>query len=222
MPSGRRKLYSPPFPAVPHATIVAMAPAKKRKFVPKKKPKNTLKKQIQVSDRPIVLKEFPQISRIISRISIIAFFIFLATFSLVSIGENRAKTYITLKQRVLQKPSNADRHQQLGEYFEGLNDFRRARQEYRLAALFGGTDVSALLQRITSKEQAPLVIQQAIAEWGQFLQSHPEYRDGWMALALLSWQVGDDIKLREGVVRALSFDSSYQPALKLESLLPND
>lgn len=169
-----------------------------------------------------VKSKFPHISRIISRISVASFFIALTTFLFVSIEKEHDKIYLSLKQQVLQKPSSADSHQQLGEYFEGLNDFHRAKQEYSLAQLFGSDNVAAIFQRMREKQQEPLVIHEAIGEWQQFLKDHPEYRDGWMVVALLAWQVGDTEKLTVALNQTLSLDPMYAPAKQLYERMPKE
>lgn len=64
-----------------------------------------------------------------------------------------------------------------------------------------------------------LEVQSAIASWGEFMITHAGYRDGYMHIAMLYYQLGDTNNAMKYVEKVLSIDPNYLPALKLKGIL---
>jgi len=65
----------------------------------------------------------------------------------------------------------------------------------------------------------PEEIQKLIGWWQEFLAEKPDYRDGYLHLAKLHWQLYQDDQAQTNLQKALELDPNYEPARELEKLL---
>lgn len=62
-------------------------------------------------------------------------------------------------------------------------------------------------------------IKQEIKSWEESLKSYPDYRDVYLRLAILNWQIKQPEKAREYLEKAESLDPNYEVTKKLKELI---
>ncbi len=75
------------------------------------------------------------------------------------------------------------------------------------------------IQQVKEVQQQRVVLQSKLTKWEKILSTHPGYRDGYMKLAMLDYQLGDKIDANKNIENALTIDPNYIPALKLKGIL---
>lgn len=147
-----------------------------------------------------------------SRIGILIMLSFLLVYStLAQLGiKQKHNVYYALTQQAVAQPFNAVTHKQIGEYLEAQNNFNDAKREYHMAMTLGDKSGGDALVRIAHKEAAPQVIAETIIVWEAFVSEHPNYRDGWITLAVLRYQLRDKARALEAAQKALGVDPSYE------------
>jgi tetratricopeptide (TPR) repeat protein len=136
-----------------------------------------------------------------------------------------------LKIRLLNNPYDFKSHLALVEKLLDNNQFEQAEQALLLAQnlqitnstnqkVLGETTSSQLQELWQKKHYAdPKDIQRLIDAWGKIIQEKPNFRDGYLQLAILHYKIYENEKAKEYLNKALEIDPNYQPTRELEKIL---
>lgn len=61
--------------------------------------------------------------------------------------------------------------------------------------------------------------QETVYQWEQILTERPDYRDGWIQLAALYYQLGNKEKAKEAISQAKNLDPNNENILSFEKFL---
>ena len=75
------------------------------------------------------------------------------------------------------------------------------------------------VQQMKVVQAQRMIVQTKITKWEQVMLTHPGYRDGYMQLALLYYQLGSKIQTQKEIESALVIDPNFLPALKLKGIV---
>jgi len=62
-------------------------------------------------------------------------------------------------------------------------------------------------------------IEGEILRWEEILEKYPGYRDVYLRLAVLNWQINNDEKAKENLQKAKDIDPNFEMTKKLEKTL---
>lgn len=68
---------------------------------------------------------------------------------------------------------------------------------------------------------APLHIEQQLKDWEHIVQTEPGYRDGYIYIAALSFQLRKIPQAKSAIQKALKIDPNFEPAQKLYNIIEN-
>ena len=136
-----------------------------------------------------------------------------------------------LKWRLLQNPNDFQAHLALAEKLLDNNQFQEAEQTLLVAQqikILGDKDTKILGEKTNSKISElwqreyysnPEDIQRLIEAWEKIVQEKPNYRDGYLQLAILHYKIYENEKAKEYLNKALEIDPNYQLTRELEKIL---
>jgi len=137
----------------------------------------------------------------------------------------------TLKIRLLNNPYDFKSHLALAEKLLTNNQFEQAEQTLLLAQglqitnsanqkVLGETTNSQLQKLWQKKHYAdPKDIQRLIDAWEKIVEEKPNYRDGYLQLAVLYYKIYENGKAKEYLNKALEIDPNFEPALELQKII---
>lgn len=73
--------------------------------------------------------------------------------------------------------------------------------------------------KLTSEKRQVLVKDKT--KWEEILQKHPDYRDGFLALAVIEFRLGNKERSEDYLNKSLEIDPNYEDAKKFEDYLKN-
>lgn len=137
-----------------------------------------------------------------------------------------------LQERLAKNPNDFEAHLQLAEKFLENNQLKEAEKALLLAQrirnyelrithnVLGETTEEKLEELWERKHYAdPKDIRRLIAAWKEIMEGKPDYRDGWIQLAVLHYKLYENEKAKECLNKALELDPNFGPARELENLL---
>lgn len=133
-----------------------------------------------------------------------------------------------LKERLIRNPDDFQAHLDLAQKFLTNNQLAEAEQSLRLAQEIPQNNPSVLGQQTSQKLEElwqqkhysdPEDIRRLIAIWEKVVEEKPNYRDGWLQLAILHYKLYENDKAKESLQKALFIDPNYEPAKELEKIL---
>jgi len=74
-------------------------------------------------------------------------------------------------------------------------------------------------QRVLGLQTKLRADQKMAFDWEQILAERPDYRDGWIQLAAVYYQLGDRQKAKEALKKAKSLDPNNETVLSFEKLI---
>src|SRR3989338_11058040 len=86
-------------------------------------------------------------------------------------------------------------HKTLAQIFLQNNDYLRAKEEFKLAGIDFITE--------------PEIVMAEITKWEKLIIKYPNYRDGYIKLAILYWKISDFDKTKNFLSRALELDPNH-------------
>lgn len=139
------------------------------------------------------------------------------------------------KERLARNPNDFEAHLILAEEYLKNNQLEAAEQELSMAkriqqsgyqatgqirkGILGAT-TSTFSQLWQSKmESSPEDIRKLIRYWEMIVAEKPDYRDGYLQLALLHYKLYENDKAREYLEKVLKLDPNFEPARELERIL---
>lgn len=142
--------------------------------------------------------------------------IILAVFSLHGRLFPENEQLAALNQDLLANPFNPQPHQALGEYYLAQGYLQLARHELTLAAQLGSPTAGNLYGDIQRKKE---LLRQEASFWEKEVKEEPDFRDAYVKLAAIYWQLRDLGKAKENLAKARKVDPNYEPVQRLEKLL---
>lgn len=140
-----------------------------------------------------------------------------------------------LQERLVNNPNNFEAHLKLAEKFLENNQLKEAEKMLLLAQAISnqqlainnsgskvlGEKSSARLEELWQQKHLsdPEDIKRLIAGWEKILEEKPDYRDGYLQLAVLYYKLGENAKAKLNLAKALELDPNYEPAKELERIL---
>lgn len=154
---------------------------------------------------------FPQFSRIFA--ALFLFSLFLASF-LFSPSEK-------LKLAALKENKNPRIHLALAKEYKKVDDLGNARRELLIGLSLSSNDeeLKKELKEVENLLAQPNKILGEIRKWGKITQEFPGYRDAYLKLASLYYQIYQNEKAQENLKKALELDPNFTPARELEKTL---
>lgn len=143
------------------------------------------------------------------------------------------------KERVAENPGDLEAHLVLSEELLQNNRLAEAEKELLVASKFQqidslsanqldsnniqnvlGLETSRLDALILQKQESdPRDLEVLIQKWQEILKEKPDYRDGWLKLALYLIKVERTNEAQEALERAKDLDPNYEVVGELEKLL---
>jgi len=77
------------------------------------------------------------------------------------------------------------------------------------------------VQQIKALKEQRSVLEANLRVWQAVLQKYPDYRDGYMQSAVLEYRLNNTNDARQYTEKALSIDSTYEPAKRFMEILKN-
>lgn len=149
-----------------------------------------------------------------------------------------------LKEKLIRNPNDFGAHLQLAENFLENNQLEEAERTLLIADslqnlvdrelteentrdVLGETSLlkpeSWLLKTKQLWQQKrysdPEDIRRLIAAWEKIVEEKPNYRDGYLQLAILHYKLYKNDKAKEYLNKALDLDPNYEPARELEEII---
>lgn len=140
----------------------------------------------------------------------------------------------SLKEKLIRQPDDFEAHLQLAEKFLANNQLPEAERALALAQnlqlrtsnleqssqVLGEQTESKLSELWQQKQYAdPQDVRRLIAAWEKIMMEKPDYRDGWLQLAILHYKLYENDLAKENLQKALSIDPNYAPAKELEEVI---
>ncbi|MCX6724873.1 MAG: hypothetical protein NTV20_02120 [Candidatus Shapirobacteria bacterium] len=135
-----------------------------------------------------------------------------------------------LRVYLLNHPYDFNNHLVLAEKLLANNQFEEAEKTLQLAQNLQvknspnlkvlGETTSSQLQELWQKKHYddPKDIQRLIGAWGKIVQEKPNYRDGYLQLAILNYKIYENEKAEEYLNKALAIDPNFEPAKELKKI----
>jgi len=151
-----------------------------------------------------------------------------------------------LKQRLIRNPADFEANLQMAEKFLENNQFEEAEKalllaqkvssfQFRAAGIASGDarpvsssekrvlgeQAETKLDKLWQKKQYsdPEDIKKLISAWEKIVEEKPNYRDGYLQLAILHYKLYENDKAKEYLNKALDLDPNYEPAKELEFII---
>lgn len=138
------------------------------------------------------------------------------------------------KERLAKNPADFEAHLMMAEEYLDHHQLPEAEKELLLAEesqpvrKFGDLIINQsknnVLGEATStltelwqikRESDPKDIKYLIDQWGKIIAQRPDYRDGYLQLALLNYKIYEDEKAKQYLGEALDLDPNFEPAKAL-------
>ena len=136
-----------------------------------------------------------------------------------------------LKIRLLNNPYDLKNHLALAEKLLANNQFEQAEQALLLTQnlqisnstnqkVLGETTSSQLQELWQKKHYAdPKDIQRLIDAWEKIVEEKPNYRDGYLQLAILNYKIYKIEEAKGYLNKALAIDPNFEPARELKKII---
>lgn len=135
------------------------------------------------------------------------------------------------KEKLTKDPHDFEAHLFLAEEYLENNQLEEAEKELLLAQVLAVKDSQVLGQRTSAsldklwqrkREANPEEIKGLIQSWEKIIAEKPDYRDGYLQLALLHYKLYEDQKAEEYLQEALIIDPNFEAAKQLTEFLGSD
>lgn len=126
-----------------------------------------------------------------------------------------------LKLKAMQDNKNPKNHLQLANEYKKLNDLENARRELLIGLSFNpdNKELEEELEEVESLLAQPDKVWEEIKKWEKITQDFPGYRDAYLKLASLYYQLYQNEKAEENLKKALDLDPNFEPAKEMGKIL---
>lgn len=130
------------------------------------------------------------------------------------------RSFEIIRNKILSGPKNYQNHLLLSELFHSNNDFDGALKEALLAKVLNNNiETINQVKKIEEIRNRPLEINKKINYGRNLVSSYGNYRDAYLALASLSFQIMDLKAVDYYINRAIELDPNNELTNKLKTLL---
>jgi tetratricopeptide (TPR) repeat protein len=139
------------------------------------------------------------------------------------------------KERLVSNPNDFEAHLVLAEEYLNNHQFSRAEKELLLAENSLSLDSTSyqteggdvlgisnyLIERLWQRknEEDPQEIKGLIREWENIVAIRPDYRDGYLRLALYHYKLSENKEARANLQKALDLDPNNEVTKEIEKIL---
>lgn len=134
----------------------------------------------------------------------------LVTINLISVQKGRP-VYWNKLMMLFETPFSVERHVDLASFLWQRGNKQNARD------VLGATTTSA--GTLAKWEQEEKKIDEQYTFWKSVASAHPDYRDAYVTLTILSYQLGKLEEARGWIAKAQTIDPNSLPVLKLRDYL---
>jgi len=140
-----------------------------------------------------------------------------------------------IKEKLAKNPNDFEAHLKLAEKFLETNQLEEAEKALLLAQklqtsnsesqipnnfILGEKSNKKLKELWQEKDYSdPKDIRRLISVWEKIVAEKPNYRDGYLQLAILHYKVFENEKAKEYLGKALDIDPNFEPAREMEKIL---
>lgn len=123
------------------------------------------------------------------------------------------------KEQLTQNPNDLQAHLILAEKFLENNQFEKAGKELLIAKTLQKNNFE--LNRLWQKKHQldPQDVQQLIEDWKKIVAEKPDFRDAYLNLARLYFQLFENEKAKNYLQKAINCDPNYEAALNLQKFI---
>ncbi len=127
---------------------------------------------------------------------------------------NPQSTFQAVKTRLLLNQKDFDARLELVAEYQKQNQFEKAAEELQEFNFYTDQLTDEQWKKLASlwseqKRQDPAEIRKEVENWEKIVQQYPNYRDGFLKIANLWQQLGEEEKAREAQQKALALDPNY-------------
>jgi tetratricopeptide (TPR) repeat protein len=147
--------------------------------------------------------------------------ILVALFFLITLGAFflPKNDFQSEKEQLVKSPADTQTQLKLAEELLANHQFEEAEKVLQLAGL-KETPPEKLTELWLKKfSNNPRDIPRLISFWEKFLEQRPDYRDGWLQLALLNFKIYENEKAQKALEKALFLDPNHEPAKILKEII---
>lgn len=179
------------------------------------------------------MKYFPHIYRIFTvgplkfvyKTLFLGFLVFMALFMILSVLYPEQVKLAMIKANLLNQPFSAAAHLALSKLYLESGASTLAQQEARVAQTLAqkqtegqvlAAQASALLDQA---HNGPKLLENQLNSWLDVVKTHPDYRDAYMHVAALAYQLKRIDEAKIYLNQALKIDPNFKPALELQKII---
>lgn len=154
---------------------------------------------------------------------------FLTLFFLVNLGGVfwPKNSFERVKISILKAYQNPKSHLELAQIYLKNNDLKNAQKEVQIAEELlkrGGEEqekrqVLGFGKKVENLLKDPGMLQKEITDWEKIKNDLPGYRDAYLQLAKLHWQLYQNDLAKEYLNKALELDPNFEPAKEFKKIL---
>lgn len=127
---------------------------------------------------------------------------------------NPQSTFQAVKTKLLLNQKDFDARLELVAEYQKQNQFEKAAEELQEFNFYTDQLTDEQWKKLASlwaeqKRQDPAEIRKEVENWEKIVQQYPNYRDGFLKIANLWQQLGEEEKAREAQQKALALDPNY-------------
>ena len=124
----------------------------------------------------------------------------------------------SLKKQLLNNPQDLNSQLELIEIFLENHQFNEAEKMLLLVSeKQNNNQIKKLWQQKHLTD--PKDIKKLINFWEKIVAEKPNYRDGYLQLAILNYKIWQNEKAKENLKKALIIDPNFEPALALKQII---
>lgn len=132
------------------------------------------------------------------------------------------------KERLVKNPNDFEAHLILAEEYLVNNQIEEAEEELvAVSSIQPSIDSKQQVLGLSSRlgglwlrwqEKKPEEVEKLITEWEEIISEKPDYRDGYLQLALLHYKLFENEKAKECLQKAIELDPNFEPTREMEKL----
>lgn len=126
------------------------------------------------------------------------------------------------KREVLRFPFDPRTHANLAQVYLEIGNLEAAEKEFSLAKSLAGilsADLRRVEETLESTKEKPKKIREEIDFWEKITEEKPDYRDAYLKLAVLNYQIGQNDETKKYLQKIFALDPHFEPAERLKKLL---